>query len=477
MSTEDWNNLNGNHEDLKPLSDPRPVMAPVLNPTTISQSNIQPVTQPVVEETASVSETKKKKKEKPSKEKDTSSSSDLKKIMAVAVCAAMFGGIAGMGGMMLYSRNWGNQVRYEAVSAARKAAQNNDGSTKKSNVFSFPDSTTILQGERDYTAINTVSVNTNEKHTAAEVYAANVNSTVGINTSIDYNYYGYETTAAASGSGFILTSDGYIVTNHHVVDGAKEVQVTTYDGTTYDAVIVGFDESNDLAVLKIEASDLTPVVIGNSDQMNVGDEVLAIGNPLGELTFSLTTGCVSALNRSITINNQPMDLIQTDCAINAGNSGGALFNLYGEVIGITNAKYSNSSAIGEAAIENIGFAIPINNVKQTIDSIIENGCFIKPYIGVYVESIDSSNASSYGMDHGVGIHDVMEDSPSEKAGLKNGDVIIKIDGNDIKTTADLHAYISRAGVGGVLKLTISRDGKELEIEVTIEESQVSALET
>ena len=477
MSTEDWNNLNGNHEDLKPLSDPRPVMAPVLNPTTISQSNIQPVTQPVVEETASVSETKKRKEEKPSKEKDTSSSSDLKKIMAVAVCAAMFGGIAGMGGMMLYSRNWGNQVRYEAVSAARKAAQNNDGSTKKSNVFSFPDSTTILQGERDYTAINTVSVNTNEKHTAAEVYSANVNSTVGINTSIDYNYYGYETTAAASGSGFILTSDGYIVTNHHVVDGAKEVQVTTYDGTTYDAVIVGFDESNDLAVLKIEASDLTPVVIGNSDQMNVGDEVLAIGNPLGELTFSLTTGCVSALNRSITINNQPMDLIQTDCAINAGNSGGALFNLYGEVIGITNAKYSNSSAIGEAAIENIGFAIPINNVKQTIDSIIENGCFIKPYIGVYVESIDSSNASSYGMDHGVGIHDVMEDSPSEKAGLKNGDVIIKIDGNDIKTTADLHAYISRAGVGGVLKLTISRDGKELEIEVTIEESQVSALET
>jgi serine protease Do len=266
MSTEDWNNLNGNHEDLKPLSDPRPVMAPVLNPTTISQSNIQPVTQPVVEETASVSETKKRKKEK-----DTSSSSDLKKIMAVAVCAAMFGGIAGMGGMMLYSRNWGNQVRYEAVSAARKAAQNNDGSTKKSNVFSFPDSTTILQGERDYTAINTASVNTNEKHTAAEVYAANVNSTVGINTSIDYNYYGYETTAAASGSGFILTSDGYIVTNHHVVDGAKEVQVTAYDGTTYDAVIVGFDESNDLTVLKIEASDLTPVVIGNSDQMNVGD--------------------------------------------------------------------------------------------------------------------------------------------------------------------------------------------------------------
>lgn len=180
--------------------------------------------------------------------------------------------------------------------------------------------------------------------TASEIYARYVNSTVGITTAVTTNLFGRQTTSAASGSGFILTSDGYILTNYHVIEGSGQIAVALYSGTSYSAKVIGYDETNDIAVLKIDASDLTPVVVGSSSDLEVGEDVVAIGNPLGELTFSLTTGVVSALNREITVSSGvTMNLIQTDCAINSGNSGGALFNMHGEVVGITNAKYSSSS--------------------------------------------------------------------------------------------------------------------------------------
>ena len=204
--------------------------------------------------------------------------------------------------------------------------------------------------------------------------------------------------------------------------------------------------------------------------MNVGDEVIAIGNPLGELTFSLTKGCVSALNRTVTINNAHMNLIQTDCAINSGNSGGALFNMYGEVIGITNAKYSNNGGT-EATIESIGFAIPINSVRDIIESIIEKGYAEKPFIGVYAETV--TDQTDYDADSGIGIHDIMPDSPAEEAGIQPGDVIIKIDGKKVKDVAELKVNINRAGVGGKLTLTILRDGKEIEIVVDVAADQSS----
>ena len=211
------------------------------------------------------------------------------------------------------------------------------------------------------------------KMTVSEVYAANVNSTVGITTQSMVNYFGLRTSAAAAGSGFIISEDGYVVTNYHVVESASEIKVTMYDGSVYDAGLVGYDESNDVAVLKADASGLTPVKIGNSDSAVVGDEVAAIGNPLGELTFTLTRGVISAIGREVTLSSGvTMNLIQTDAAINSGNSGGALFNMYGELIGITNAKYSSSSS-GEASIDNIGFAIPINSVLDIIEDIIQNG--------------------------------------------------------------------------------------------------------
>ena len=311
--------------------------------------------------------------------------------------------------------------------------------------------------------------------TAAEVYAANVNSTVGITTSITTNYWGYQTTAAASGSGFILTADGYILTNYHVIENSNSVKVTMYDGTSYDATIVGYDESNDIAVLKIDATGLTPVVLGDSDKLNVGDPVVAIGNPLGELTFSLTSGAVSALNREVTLSsNVTMDLIQTDCAINSGNSGGALFNLYGEVIGITNAKYSGSSSSSTASIDNIGFAIPINHVLSIVKSIIEKGYISKPYVGVSVSDVNQQT-QLYGIPAGAAVQSVSDDSPAAKAGLQAGDVITRVNGTEITGSSDLVSLVSEAAIGDMLTMTVYRQGSTIELTVTVGEQVQSAL--
>lgn len=397
-----------------------------------------------------------------------SPSAGKRRVAAAAVAFCLLGAGLGVCGTIAYGMRWAEEVKSDAVSEAKKASKSSSKSAISKNKSGS--SSTVLQGDRDYTVLNTGVVDTSEEHTAAEIYAANVNSTVGISTSIDYNYYGSKTTAAVSGSGFILTDDGYIVTNYHVIQDAKEVKVTTFDNKSYPAEIIGYDEDNDIAVLKIDAQGLTPVILGDSDSMNVGDDVVAIGNPLGELSFSLTKGCISALNRTITIDNKPMTLIQTDCAINSGNSGGALFNMYGEVIGITNAKYSNNGGT-DASIESIGFAIPINTVRGMIESIIEKGYVSKPYIGVYAETVTPN--TDYKATSGIGIHDIIPGSPAERAKLKKGDVIIKIDGQYVTDIAELKSNIARAGIGGKLELTILRDGKEITVEVDVEENKTS----
>lgn len=334
--------------------------------------------------------------------------------------------------------------------------------------------TTVYQGKRPSTVINTASIDTSKQMTAAEVYAENVNSTVGITTQVTTNFWGYTTQSAASGSGFIYSADGYIITNYHVIESASSIKVTLYDGKSYDAQLVGYDESNDVAVLKIDAKDLTPVTIGDSDNLNVGDSVIAIGNPLGELTFSLTSGAVSALDREVTMsNNVTMELIQTDCAINSGNSGGALFNLYGEVIGITNAKYSGSSGSG-ASIDNIGFAIPINSVRSIVDSIIEKGYVAKPYIGVMVSDV-SDEAISYGTPAGAAVVSVTEGGPAEKAGLQANDIITAVDGKEISGKSGLSSIIADCAAGDKLTLSVYRQGQTLTVTVTVGEQTTSAL--
>ena len=364
-------------------------------------------------------------------------------IVAVALACSVFGGAVGAAGVVGVN-NWLHKTG----------------------------NTTILKGDRDNTVIQITEIDTDKLMSAAEVYASNVNSTVGITTSITTNFWGYQTTSAASGSGFIISDDGYILTNHHVIEDSSAITVALYDGTTYDAKVIGYDASNDIAVLKVEAEGLEPVVLGDSSNMNVGDSVVAIGNPLGELTFSLTSGAVSAMDREVTLSgNITMDLIQTDCAINSGNSGGALFNMYGEVIGITNAKYSSSS--GEASIDNIGFAIPINDIMPIVESIIEKGYIAKPYIGVTITDV-SAEAQAYGIPVGAAVQSVTEGAPAQKAGLQTNDVITAVNGQAITNSNDLVEFVGICEPGDELTLTVYRMGQTLELKLTVEEQISSA---
>ena len=367
------------------------------------------------------------------------------RIIALALCCALLGGVVGAGSIAL-------------LNPAQDAA-------------ALPEkTTTVVEGQRS--AVSVAKTDTSAQMTAADVYEANVNSTVGITTSVNTtNFWGYQTQAAAAG--FIISSDGYILTNHHVIEDANAITVAMYNGDTYDAELVGYDESNDIAVLKIDAKDLTPVVLGDSDKLRVGDSVVAIGNPLGELTFSLTAGCVSALDRKITMSNGlSMELIQTDCAINSGNSGGALFNMYGEVIGITNAKISGGGF--GATVDNIAFAIPVNTVVGIVEQIMTKGEISKPYIGVTVTPV-KDDLLAYGIPRGAEIVSVNEDSPAEEAGLKEKDIVIAANGEEIKSSDDLVKIVTACEPGEKLELTVYRAGEKVNITVTVDENVKSAL--
>ena len=373
-------------------------------------------------------------------------------ILAVALCCSLLGGAVGAGGVLLAQR-------LQAEEAEEVPEQ---------------DVAYLMQGVRESAVIETVKVETGKLMTPAEVYAANVNSTVGITTSVTTNYWGFQSTSAASGSGFIISDDGYILTNFHVIEDSSSISVSMYNGDSYDATLIGYDESNDIAVLKIDAEGLAPVILGDSGNLNVGDSVVAIGNPLGELTFTLTSGAISAKDREVTFSgNVTMNLLQTDCAINSGNSGGALFNLYGEVIGVTNAKYSSSSG-SEASIDNIGFAIPINSIMGIVESIIEKGYISKPYVGISVLDI-SAETQQYGIPAGAAIQSVTENSPAAQAGLQRGDVITAVDGNAVNSS-ELVSYIGQAQIGQQMVFSIYRQGETLEITVSIGEQIQSALE-
>ena len=375
-----------------------------------------------------------------------------KKAVAAALACILLGGGAGVGGALLVNRLQGGGT----------------GGKNATNVQ--------VAAPRETAELGVITVDSGKLMTASEVYKANVNSTVGITTEITTtNVWGFQSTSAAAGSGFILTEDGYILTNEHVINGANTITVAMYDGTSYPATLVGYDASNDIAVLKIDAKGLTPVTLGDSDSLQVGDEVVAIGNPLGELTFSLTKGNVSALNRPVTLSSKvTMHLIQTDAAINSGNSGGALFNMYGEVVGITNAKYSSSGYSGQASIDNIGFAIPINSVREIVSSIIEKGYISRPYIGVSVADV-SEESQSYGMPKGAALREVEKDGPAAAAGLQANDIITAIDGKEISGYEELAERIAASEPGDKLELTVYRKGETLTITVTIGEKKQDAL--
>ena len=310
---------------------------------------------------------------------------------------------------------------------------------------------------------------TGKSLTLTQVYTATVNSVVGINTQITTNAFGQEAVAASSGSGFILSEDGYIITNAHVVADANSIEVVLFNEDSFQAELIGADTSYDIAVLKIEAKSLPAVSVGDSDALKVGEEVVAIGNPLGELTFTMTNGILSAIDREINIDGNPQNMLQTNAAINSGNSGGPLFDMDGNVIGVTTAKYSGSTLTG-TTIEGLGFAIPINEALKVAYDLAEYG-YVKgqAYLGVSVRTLDSEMASYYSLPVGPRVEDVTEGSCAAKAGIQVGDIIIRFNGEDVENNSALLAALKRVQAGDTVNLTLFRAGAELEVTVTLDE--------
>ncbi len=333
-------------------------------------------------------------------------------------------------------------------------------------------STAIHVGQRTATELTTKTVDTEKEMTPAEIYDNFVGSTVGITVDlVGTNIFGQQVTSAAAGSGFVITENGYILTNYHVVENANEITVTFVDGKTYPATYVGGEEGNDIAVIKIEAEGLTPVVLGSSDNMRVGEQVLTIGNPLGELTFTETAGIISALNRTITMSDgRKINMIQTDCAINSGNSGGALFNIHGEVIGVVSAKYSASGSSSSASVEGLGFAIPIDDVSDIVSELVTNGYVSgKPFMGVGLGDVDEQ-AQAYGVPAGAVVNLVPEGLPAAKAGIQVGDIITALDGEAVSSYSELTAAVKAHTVGDTVTLSVFRGGEKLEVKLTLVES-------
>ena len=288
-----------------------------------------------------------------------------------------------------------------------------------------------------------------------------------------WSWYGQNQVESGAGSGVIISSDGYILTCAHVVDGASTITVTIGD-KDYTATLVGEDTTSDIAVIKIDADGLTPATVGNSDSLKVGQSVMAVGNPLGELGGTVTGGMISALNRSVTIQGSSsvntMSLIQMDASVSPGNSGGGLFNMNGELVGIVNAKSSSSNA------EGLGFAIPINDAIKVAQELLENGYVTgRPYLGItYLAVTDAQTASQLGVNaYGVYVVEVVKGGPAEKAGLQAGDRIVSVDGTEIASKDDLGTLMQKHAAGDTLSITIARDGQMQTVNVTLGEKTAS----
>ena len=293
-------------------------------------------------------------------------------------------------------------------------------------------------------------------------------------TSSTTNFFGQSTTSDATvlGSGVIISNDGYIVTNNHVVEGANEISVTLNNNDVYDATIIGTDSKTDLALIKIEASNLAYSNLVDSDTLELGQEVVAIGNSLGKGTSS-TNGIISALNREVTINNYTMTLILTNAEVNSGNSGGGLFDMNGNLVGIVNAKImSQTTSSSSTSVEGMGYAIPANTVKKIVDELMNNG-YVKDRATLGVKVItNNSYLEYYGYSDTTGavISEVVENGPAYKAGLEAGDIIIAINNDTVESFTDLSKELDNYAVGDVVTVTVNRNNKLKEFKVTLGEN-------
>ncbi len=348
--------------------------------------------------------------------------------------------LCGFGGAWLYSAqsgNTGKTVVYQTTES---------GSSK----------TTSVSNEKGGSGL-----------TVAEAAAKAAPSTVEIQTEItqqSYGMFGGTYTTNAAGSGVIISKDGYIVTNNHVIDGAQKITVKTSDGTEYDAKLVGTDAKSDIAVLKVDANDLTPATLGDSSKISVGDTAIAIGNPLGTLGGTVTDGIISATSRELVVNNESMKLIQTNATINSGNSGGGLFDGNGNLIGIVQSKDSGTSSSG-ATIEGIGFAIPVNDAMEVAEQLIKNGKVTdRATLGVYLQTLTTQQGN---YTPGVYVTNVIDGSGAQAAGLKAYDKIIGADGKEVSSYPDLSAILKTKKPGDTIDLTIDRDGNQIQVTVTL----------
>lgn len=321
------------------------------------------------------------------------------------------------------------------------------------------------------TSKGSLTINRNEgtqvaATTTQEVVEKAADSVVEITTeSVVTGQYMQQYVSQGAGSGVIISEDGYIITNNHVIDGANSITVTLRNGETYTAKLIGKDSQIDVALLKIEATGLTATTFGNSDNLKVGETAIAIGNPLGQLGGTVTNGIISALDREISIDGETMTLLQTNAAINPGNSGGGLFNANAELVGLVVAKSSGSD------IEGLGFAIPINNVVNILQDLMDHGYVTgRPSLGVSLTDITDSQLFSYRLDEaGTYIAQVQSGSAAEKAGLEVGDLLLKIDDTEVSSASQAATLISKYKAGDTVNITIKRDGTEQTIKATLDE--------
>lgn len=359
-----------------------------------------------------------------------------KKVLAgvlalVLVAAVSFGG--GFAGYLVASKNGGQTVMYQAASGGSATSTSSTGGSLSDVASAVTPSVVVVTTEQIVT---------------------------------DNYFWGGQQVLSGAGSGVILTTDGYIVTNYHVVEGAQQITVTLHDDSTYTATVVGSDQQSDIALLKIDATGLTPAVLGDSDSVQVGAVVIAVGNPMGTLGGTVTDGIVSALNRDISVEGNEMTLMQTSAAISPGNSGGGLFNTNGELIGIVNAKYSDEDA------EGLGFAIPVNTMKTVVQDLLENGYVTgRPALGITVITVgDVQTAMQYGVSSlGVYVNSVDEGSGAEAAGMKAGDRIVSIGTQLVESTDDVTNALKSYNVGDVVEVQVDRGRELITLQVTLGE--------
>ena len=307
----------------------------------------------------------------------------------------------------------------------------------------------------------------------AGIYELAKKQVVGVTTEITYtNFFGQVSASSVSGTGFVISSDGYILTNNHVIEDARQggydVSVLTYDGGEYTAEIVGYDRENDIAVLKIDAEGLTPVTLGSDEDIVVGREVYPVGNPLGELNFSMSTGIISATDRAITTdaNSVPISMFQFDAAVNSGNSGGPVYNADGRVIGVVTAK---TSATG---VEGLGFAIPIQDAAHIANQILQYGYVTdRATLGVSGKTVPASVAEQYGLVPGALVYSVEDGSAAQEAGVQVNDIITALDGKEVAGSTELTTMVRTYAVGDTVELTVWRNGTVQTLTATLGQSQ------